>query len=67
MGLCWVHTKEAVAYVSRLVEGTLLQILLFSKSQLGVRDTTSLLHQPAPQIYGEVLGTGIMLQWRGWD
>lgn len=54
MGLCWAHTKEAVAYISRPVEATLLQLHLFSASQLGVRDTTSLLHQLTPLLYEDI-------------
>lgn len=56
------HAKELVAYVSRLVEVTLLQLQLFSASELRVRETTSLLHQPTLLVYGEVLGTRIKLQ-----
>lgn len=61
-----MHAKEMVAYVSRLVEATLLQLQLFSASQLGVRETTSLLCQPTLLVYGEDLGTRIKLQWRWW-
>lgn len=66
MDLCWAHAKEAVALVSRLLEATLLQLHLFSVCPLGVRDTTSLLYQPTPLLYG-VLGPGIKLQCRWWD